>query len=266
MKKKEEIKYFNKEWNQMNNHPEAFLENGDQEELHKFRVQIKKLRAMLNLIEHTSHKQRLLKKFKPVRKIFKYAGHIRDAHTNLLLGDRYKLKNEVFETGQQKIITDGIVEFQLHGKKYLKNLKNSYKLLKKQLPKVGDDAITDFYKNQLEDISIKLQASNFDDEMHDNRKLIKILVYNQRLAGSALDGSLHLNAEYLDKLQKAIGDWHDNIVAAKLFSTPELNDLPVVKKINKKNAGVRLNITKLADNFFKKATETEVVKIANPAV
>jgi len=265
MKKKQEIKYFHKEWKQMNNHLEAFLATGDQEQLHKFRVQIKKLRAMLNLVEHTSHQPRLLREFKPVRKIFKYAGNIRDAYTNLLLSERYQLKNEAFETGQQKIIADGIVEFQLHGKKYLKSLKNSYKLLKKQLPKVDDDAIADFYKNQLEDIAAKLQGGNFDDEMHDNRKLLKILVYNQRLAGSAL-GSLHLNAGYLDKLQKAIGDWHDNIVAAKLFSSPELNDLPVVKKINKKNAGVRLNITKLANNFIKKATEAEVAEIASPAL
>ena len=119
MKKKQEIKYFHKEWKQMNNHLEAFLATGDQEQLHKFRVQIKKLRAMLNLVEHTSHQPRLLREFKPVRKIFKYAGNIRDAYTNLLLSERYQLKNEAFETGQQKIIADGIVEFQLHGKKYL---------------------------------------------------------------------------------------------------------------------------------------------------
>jgi CHAD domain-containing protein len=262
MRKKEEVNYLHKEWKQMDNHLEAFLETGDQEELHKFRVQIKKLRAMLNLFENASHKQQLLKKFKPVRKIFKYAGHIRDAHTNLLLGERYKLQNKIFESGQQKIIADGIVEFKSQGKKYLKNLKNSYKLLKKDLPKVTDASIADFYKNQLEEIATRLQGDNFEEEMHDSRKLIKILVYNQKMADKALNGSLGLNAGYLDKLQKAIGDWHDNIVAAELFSSPELNDLPVVKKINKKNAGVRLNIKKLANNFIEKATEIEMGEAA----
>jgi CHAD domain-containing protein len=182
------------------------------------------------------------------------------------LGERYQLHNETFELGQQKIIADGIIEFQSHSKKYLKNLKNSYKLLKKSLPKVHDDAIADFYKNQLEEIAGKLFAANFNEEMHDNRKLIKILVYNEKLAKKALDGSLELNTGYLDKLQKAIGNWHDNVVAAELFSSPELNDLPVVKKIKKKNDGVRLNIRKLTDNFMGKATTVKEVEIAHPVV
>jgi len=130
MKKKEETKYLDKEWKQMNVHLKAFLESGDQEELHKFRVQIKKVRAMLNLFENTSKQHGLLKDFKPVRQIFKYAGHIRDAHTNLQLSARYSLKNELFETGQQKIIEEGVTEFQYQGKKHIKHIKDAYKQLK----------------------------------------------------------------------------------------------------------------------------------------
>src|ERR1700733_12005166 len=36
MKKKDEIKYLDKEWKLLNHHLEAFLETGDQEQLHKF--------------------------------------------------------------------------------------------------------------------------------------------------------------------------------------------------------------------------------------
>ena len=49
MKKKEEAKYLDNEWKEMYTHLKAFLETGDQEELHQFRVQIKKLNALLNL-------------------------------------------------------------------------------------------------------------------------------------------------------------------------------------------------------------------------
>jgi len=43
MKKKEEAKYLEKEWIEMNIHLKNFLKTGDQEALHRFRVQIKKV-------------------------------------------------------------------------------------------------------------------------------------------------------------------------------------------------------------------------------
>jgi hypothetical protein len=90
--------------------------------------------------------------------------------------------------------------------------------------------------------------------MHTNRKLIKILVYNHRLAGHALDGKIPFNVTYLDKLQETIGKWHDNLLAEQLFSLPELNDKPIVSKIKRVNSGVKRNITTLSDDFLKKAT------------
>ncbi len=258
MNKKDETKYLAKEWKAMNSHLKVFLESGDQEELHRFRVQIKKVRAMLSLFENTSKQQHLLKDFKPVRKIFKYAGQIRDAYTNLQLGERYQLKNEVFESSQQKIIEEGTLEFKQHGKKHLKHIKSVYKQLKKQLSKAHNKAIAEYYKKQLQEISGNLTVSGFNEDMHTNRKLIKILVYNHKLANKALNGSVPFNVAYLDKLQGAIGEWHDNVIAAELFSTPELNDKPTVTKINRKNVSVKRSITLLADDFLNKATTIEL--------
>jgi CHAD domain-containing protein len=257
MKKKEEAKHLDKEWKAMNAHLANFLETGDQEALHKFRVQIKKLRAMLSLFEGTSDQPGLLKGFKPVRKIFKYAGNIRDAHMNLQLGEMYAIKNEAFALSQQRIIEEGTVEFRQNGKKFIKDIKQAYKLLKKELPAIGNHAIADYYKKQLRSIATNLAVSGFTEDMHTNRKLIKILIYNYKLAEKALNGSVALNAPYLDKLQEAIGKWHDNIVAEQLFSSPELNDKPVVSKIKRKNAGIKRSITSLAEDFMKKATTIE---------
>ena len=254
MKKKEEAKYLDKEWDAMNLHLKAFLETGDQEALHKFRVQIKKLRAMLFLFENTSKENGLLKHFKPVRKIFKYAGNIRDAHTNLELGERYQVKNEQFETGQHQKIEQGTLEFKSKSEEFVKNIKNAHKKLKKQLHKVDDTLIADYYKNQLNQIATNLAVSGFNEDMHTNRKLIKILVYNHKIAERSLNGSVPFNLAYLDKLQETIGKWHDNLLAEELFSLPELNDKPIVNKIKRVNSGIKRKISTLADDFLKKAT------------
>jgi CHAD domain-containing protein len=55
MKKREERKYFDKEWKGMRDSLKAFLKEECQEDLHRFRVQIKKLRAFLILADSTDH-------------------------------------------------------------------------------------------------------------------------------------------------------------------------------------------------------------------
>ena len=259
MKKKKEIKHLDKEWKAMNAHLANFLETGDQEALHKFRVQIKKLRAMVSLFEDASDQPGLLKGFKPVRKIFKHAGNIRDAHMNLQLAEMYAIKNEAFALSQQRIIEGGAVEFRQNGKKFTRAIKQAHKLLKKGLPAIGNHAIAGYYTKQLRAIATNLAVSGFTEDMHTNRKLIKILLYNHKLAENALNGAVPFNAPYLDKLQEAIGKWHDNVVAEQLFSSAGLNDKPVVSKIKRKNAGIKRIITSLAVDFMKKAATIEEV-------
>ncbi|MDP9046757.1 MAG: CHAD domain-containing protein [Bacteroidota bacterium] len=257
MKKKEEAKYLDKEWQEMIVHLAGFLESGDQEELHQFRVQVKKLRAMLYLFEHTSRQYGLLKKFKPVRKIFKHAGQIRDAYTNLQLSSRYELKNEAFEASQQKIIEEEINAFRENAKKYIKSINNAYKQIKKQLPHIDNSLIVEFYKKQLEQVAASLELLKFNEEMHNNRKLIKILMYNRKLADKSLDGLLTFNAAYFDQLQTNLGDWHDNVVAAELFASREVNDKPVAALIRKKNNTIKRRIRALSVDFMTKATTPE---------
>ena len=212
---------------------------------------------MLFLFEHTSKEHELLKNFKPVRKIFKQAGNIRNAHVNLELSAKYHFKNVQFELGQRQIIADGTDAFRSSGATFIKAIDSAHKRLKKQLHKLDDGRIARYYKSQLEQIAANLAVSGFNEDMHTNRKLIKILVYNHKLADTALNGSLQFNIDYLDKLQEAIGKWHDNSLAEQLFSTPELNDKAIVDKIKQLNAKVKRGITTLTQDFLTKATTIE---------
>jgi CHAD domain-containing protein len=259
MKKKEELKYLDREWKAIKSHLKSFSETGNQEDLHKLRVQVKKVRAMLYLFEDTTGNNGLLKNFKPVRKIFKHAGSIRDAHINLQLSEQYQLKNEGFETGQQQIIEEGTSAFKHKAKVYIKNLKYSFKQVKKNLPHVHNKAIAQYYKKQLDEIAAGMAVGSFTEDMHQNRKLIKILMYNYKLADDALEGHLKFNVAYLDKLQDIIGQWHDNVMAADLFSSPQVNDKTVATKLNRINGAVKRNIKALSDDFLAKATAVETV-------
>lgn len=254
MKKKEEEKHLRNEWKKMEAHLKAFSRSGDQEELHKFRVQVKKLRAMLTLFENASRQHGLLNCFKPVKQVFKNAGTVREAYTNLKLGEHFQLKNEDFEKGQHDLIDEGIKRFKREKKRHFKKIGTAYWSLKKHLRRIDNSAIAEYYKRQLETLALEMAAPLFTEDMHSDRKKIKILLYNYPIAGKALSNAVTFNSAYLDRLQDHIGRWHDNVVATELFASPEINDKPLVRRIKRQNTSIRHIIVKLADGFWKKAT------------
>jgi CHAD domain-containing protein len=254
MKKKTEKVHFKEQWDEMESHLKSFIAKGDQEELHLFRVQVKKLTAMLTLLDASSSKHQLLKDFKPVKLIFKHCGNIRNAYINLQLGVRYKLANEEFVMAQLYNIEKGTNDFQQQAKKYLKIIKTAHSVLVDDLKSIDNDLILEFYKTKMEQIAVTLNDLEFDETLHNCRKQIKILMYNRKIAQKALIGKLEVNNDYLDKLQGNIGDWHDNVLAIELFSTPEANDKAVVTKIKRQNTRLKKSIAILTLDFRNKAT------------
>src|SRR4051812_27352418 len=123
MKRKDEQGCFNDLWELMVTHFKAFVKNGDQEELHQFRVQVKKVRALLQLLDICSPANRLSKDIKPVKKIFKHCGEIRNAYINLQLSVRYQFKNEEFLLNQVSQIEKGTNEVNERRKEYLEKMK-----------------------------------------------------------------------------------------------------------------------------------------------
>ncbi|HTD40894.1 MAG TPA: CHAD domain-containing protein [Mucilaginibacter sp.] len=254
MKKKKEKIYFNDQWYEMTAHLKTFIENGDQEELHLFRVQVKKLRAMLELLDTNSIKHPLSKDFKPVKKIFKHCGEIRNAFINLQYGQRFQFKNEDFFMNHLHEIEKGTNEVKELGKQYLKIIKDVYSDIGDDLESVNNRAIVQFYKTRLYNIAASLENLQFNDELHATRKQIKTLLYNRKIAHDALDGKLQISNDYLDKLQALIGDWHDNMLALELFSSAGFNSKPVISKIKSQNTRLKRSITALAHDFERKAT------------
>jgi CHAD domain-containing protein len=260
MKRKDEKVYFNNQWELMVAHFKAFIKTSDQEELHLFRVQVKKLRAMLELLDICSSKHQLSKDFKPVRKIFKHCGDIRNAYINLQLGVNYQFKNEEFLLGQLYAIEKGTNEVKEQAGDYLKTIKLAHHAIEDDLKAVDNDAILEFYKTKLDQITYALDHLQFNDELHDARKQIKTLLYNRKIAHKALEDKLQINNDYLDKLQGLIGDWHDNTLALELFSAAELNYKPVITKIKRQDTRLKRSIAVLVQEFRKKAVIAELLE------
>jgi CHAD domain-containing protein len=248
MKKAEEIKYFDKEWKDMKASLESFLLEGIQENLHRFRVQVKKLTAFIILADSAEHFPKLAKHFKPARKVFKQAGEVRDIYMNLELAKKYNTGNDAFLIEQHQLLEKTTGEFILNGNKHLQKLKDTRKAFKGKIKPISDLHIGLFYQTRLEQIAASLAKIKFDDRLHQCRKLIKVLIYNLKLVRHLPDTGF--NEDYLGQVQTAIGDWHDNVLATALFS----NDKETVSLLKKQNTRLKKYIKSLVEDFYNRAT------------
>ena len=244
----------------------TFLKTDDKEQLHTLRVEVKKLRAMLTLMQTLTHNKKLFKLFKPVKAVFKHAGEIRSSQINLELAQRYQFKNEQFEREQRQHMAQCAEEFKQQAPSYLKKLKRANHRIKSSLRRVPDKSVAVFYKNQLKQIANSLAIPHFDEGLHECRKQMKILMYNHGLSEKALQHRVAFNEQYIDDLQSNIGDWHDHVLAMELFVSPNVHDKPVVTKIKRENRITEKNITELTRDFLSKATTPAEEKLEPIAV
>jgi hypothetical protein len=209
---------------------------------------------LLVICDVATKKPTLQRLFKPVNKIFRRAGEIRNAHINLKLVAKYKLQNAAFPDSQRLIIEKGLANFKMNGPKYIKRIDRSQRAIASHLHFAKKKTLRKFYQQQLSAIARELEATAFNEDLHESRKKIKLLVYNQAIAENAMKDKLVFNGQYMDDLQAAIGDWHDNVLAIDIFSAGNLNDEPVAKRIKRKNLILEKKIKEMSEDFLKKAT------------
>ncbi|MDR6945116.1 CHAD domain-containing protein [Mucilaginibacter pocheonensis] len=259
MKKKEERKYFDKEWKEMKTSLESYLKREQQEDLHKFRVQVKKIRAFLILSDSAGHHPDLIKHFKPVRKIFKKAGEIRNAYMNQKLGKIHQIASDEFMHNQHQLQVTANEKFKLHHAEYLEDIKEAHKNIREKIKPVSDVHINLFYQHQLQQIADSLAQLKFNDQLHTNRKQVKILIYNHKIAHKVLNTGF--NENYLEQVQTAIGDWHDHVLAMELFADDNVKNKAAFNNLKQPDKRLREHISGLTADFYNQATTAVEVPV-----
>ena len=213
--KKKQKKYAKKKWKSVERHFELFCHTQDSEELHKMRLGIKKIRVLLEIYPHT---KKVTNQFKPVKKIFKHAGLIRDAHINLQYIKKHKIIDIDLKKRQTKKLEDQTQRFLSRSKEYLKIIKKSRKNIEMDFIDIKSKSILHIYIKHIDKLAVVF-IKETQKELHICRKRIKVLLYLYDILNQPLMNKLKLNIVYLDKLQDNIGKWHDTIVAVKFLKT-----------------------------------------------
>ena len=221
----------------------GFNKNGDQEQLHKFRVGIKKLRAVASLISATNDRDQLNQDLKQVKKTYQLSGKVRDSHLQIKLAEEVAASDNYIS--EEKLVLKKAARKLRKGRSYhLKALRRSQKKMLKHVPGARNKSINLFYDNEFHAIHLCLNSNTDVEALHGCRKRLKVLIYNLPLVKPIL--KLSVNEEYLQQVQTAIGDWHDNVLAAEQF--PELS---------KNSKALFKEVQQLVKQFYQKAVNNE---------
>lgn len=216
------------------------FERGD---IHRLRVDIKKLRALYRLMELLYPKQYEAKEhMPPLKKVFKHAGEIREMQVNLDYIKQYKLP--------AGIVKPYIAFLKEHGKEARHRLKRNIKHYKEDGGTLTKTELSALYK-QLSILNIEhilydetksIQNLVHDkltvNRLHEIRKRLKSLAEVIKLVTCINPGFLpEALPAVLKQTETLIGQWHDRIVLIQSLNSymaecklPD-TDITAIKKV-----------------------------------
>jgi len=247
LSRKKQKKYLTKRERDLLIQLRVYSESGDVDALHRLRLDVKKLKAFVQMVRACSDK-RVLKDAGLLKKMFRQAGKVRDASNTIQLLERLDPVPAAFRAEQDELRVSAADEFRQKVGEYRKKGKKASRLLLKDIDKIRTGCIRDWYAGQLIRIGVLLTESG--DRLHAARKKIKELLYVEGLLPSGLVESLRLDRDYLDQLQELIGQWHDMaLIVAEYGGRPGADSAAMVSECREREKRVR----EMAGEFYLRA-------------
>ncbi len=254
LKKKRTAKIIGKRFSAIRTRLRAFRKTQEPEELHKLRVEIKKLRAILLLQSDALDSGHLPGEFKPVKTLFKDAAGVRTPHVNLQLLDNYKIPGDTFRRSQETALRKQSIKFRDNVDDYLDSLKPVKKKFLRKLKDIDDKYVQNMSATQLDQLST-LFSTRDPEQLHECRKKLKNLLYIHASLGKPLAAKLKFGKLYLTKLQELIGTWHDILDAQLLLKKARSADKKLLSKLRAEQVRLEKQVFSLAKNFRVKASK-----------
>jgi len=96
-----------------------------------------------------------------------------------------------------------------------------------------------------------LGKHDFSEQLHDGRKMLKHLMYNEPMVHDELGKDMNINFTYIDELQDTLGQWHDNKLTLVFFSGKKTGNKEL-DSMKARNGELEKAITEKAKGFKQK--------------
>lgn len=204
-------RYYSQRTSSILQYLQTFEKSVSEEDLHAFRVELKKLRALLKFLR-TEHRKSDIRKIKTaIDLIFEEAGTLREQQLLLAWLGKNRLRRLQKSSAAENPVPETSKDLQkvLHAirKKLSDRLEKSRHLVEKTA-QTATDLYTAKLKHRIEETLRKIPA---EPEWHALRKLIKQWLYAVNWTTTNKSTGLSHLYTYSNQLQEVIGNWHDAI-------------------------------------------------------
>ena len=211
---KELVTYFKTRESALNLILEKAPDSYTVETFHELRVEIKKLKALFELIAFCSKKFKTRKTFKPFRTIFKEAGKIRELQLQQTILEKqpnfHLLKKYPNRLKKQEIKKTKNF-FSLANKLLIKKLKGKYRKIIYLIIKISKKKVNRYRNKTRKEIKKLIRRNTFKKmQIHNFRKRLKVYEYNDKIGNPNQQNKLIPDKNMLSAM---LGGWHDYEVA-----------------------------------------------------
>ena len=243
-----------------------------EEDLHQLRVEIKKMRALLRLLDIAVREDYSKKRFEKIlRKLFKPGGKLRESQINmaqanefkLQLADRYKEHLEKKDEIHSKKLKRALDQFITSQLNVFENELSAF--IAETDPNHLNTSVFRFLRQEFETIETLFPDISDHKILHKTRMHLKASGYMVSLAMALYkDDSLQTLYDGIKSVEALIGTWHDKIVfikslgkfADKELSPAEVHVLnstadSVNHDIEKSHQEIETHLTQLINNDIK---------------
>jgi CHAD domain-containing protein len=229
-------RYFSHRVKNLFNSLHEFELSGNESHLHDFRVEMKKLKAIIKFLQAIYPKQKLKKAKNYLQNIFQDAGEVREYQVLLnwlQKNDFKKLEENYFHQQRMKEL---IVAFHNKSQHYKADLKEVVNQCSKLIENTNIILAEQYVVQLKAKIEKSLHKQTDTNDWHELRKLIKQWMYAinwiEKEEQIIADGSF----SFYNKLQEVIGIWHDREVIKETITQKQIHlssDIEIQKDYTK---------------------------------
>jgi CHAD domain-containing protein len=239
------------------NQPQRCFKN---ETFHQLRLEIKKLKAYIELVQSTSSYS--LEVCKPLKNIFRIAGDIRNHQLSItkLLSIYPETINNYKLSIYKKIKKLKDVFFKMLNKISFKNIYSNYKKQLKYCNAISYNSVNHYINTLKSEIVYKFYIDQEKNEsLHAERILLKKYIYVQKFIKSQQN-----NLPKLIELTEMLGNWHDNLIIETQLKKSIQSGKIVFNELEVLKSGLD-NIIKVKNQLFEQSLQKiSTVVIDNP--
>jgi CHAD domain-containing protein len=255
LSKKKLEKYLKKRWKGMLETTQELSLLHDPGQIHVLRLHGKKIKAVAALMVSAGgcEKDFSLRLIQP---LIRCAGDIRMAEMNLKTLHECNFNQGGILGEQARVIEKGYAILRAENDQFKTDLADARDRFLGSLKNVKNRVIKKYYDGIIQMLSLAFLWPVDEEQLHENRKHIKNMIFIMKLLPGKLKKEIGLNTKYLDLLQEDIGRWHDLTLTSCVLSEHRLEQDPVFCQIKLKEKSLLECIKAEAAYFDEKVAAT----------